>query len=145
MSIASELFGTSEEQETNREFHILIVEDEAAIREIYFQALSLSGYRVQTAEDGVAAWELLRTRAFDLIITDNNMPRLTGLQLIDRVRTAGLTLPVIMASGIRPDVDLDSRQVFFLPKPVTFQMVLEKVKEILPVGSGVRSDLNHRN
>jgi hypothetical protein len=56
-----------------------------------------------------------------------------------------MTLPVILASGVQSEADLDSRQVFFLAKPVTFQMVLEKVKEILPSGSGARSGSSHRN
>jgi DNA-binding response OmpR family regulator len=130
-----------QEQEANGNIHILLVEDDAILRDVCFQALSLAGYRVLTAEDGLVAWDLLQANSFDLIFTDNNMPQMTGVELIERVRKAGMTLPVILASGVQSEADLDSREVFFLAKPVTFQMVLEKVKEILPSGSGS----SHRN
>jgi CheY-like chemotaxis protein len=56
--------------------HILVVEDNALIRELNVHVLALLGYHVDGAEDGAAGWELLNARNVDLLITDNEMPRL---------------------------------------------------------------------
>jgi DNA-binding NtrC family response regulator len=78
---------------------ILIAEDDDVIRWILSNTLADDGYVVSDAADGEEAWEALRHDAYDLLVTDNEMPRLTGLKLIERVRKAGMTLPVIVASG----------------------------------------------
>jgi two-component system sensor histidine kinase and response regulator WspE len=78
---------------------ILLVEDDAAVRRINARVLARSGYQVATAEDGDAGWEALHANHFDLLITDHSMPRLSGLQLVKKVRSARLALPVILVSG----------------------------------------------
>jgi CheY-like chemotaxis protein len=85
---------------------ILVVEDNEAIRELNVQVLAHSGYRVDGAEDGAAGWELLNARNFDLLITDHEMPGLSGLELIKQVRSAGMPLPIIMATGTLPAEEL---------------------------------------
>ena len=60
----------------------LIVEDDAATRRLYKFLLSNGGYIVVEAEDGVAAVEVLQRYRCDLVITDMNMPRMDGLDLI---------------------------------------------------------------
>jgi two-component system chemotaxis response regulator CheY len=49
--------------------------------------------------DGQAAWQVLGTQTFDLFITDDDMPRMTGVQLIAKLRLSKVTVPVILASG----------------------------------------------
>jgi len=78
---------------------ILVVEDDGDLRRLNAQALSLSGYEVETAVDGAAAWAELQTNSYDLMITDNNMPKVTGVELLVKLRAARMELPVIMASG----------------------------------------------
>ena len=67
---------------------ILVVEDDGAIRQSNAQVLVRSGYQVDTAEDGAAGWKALHGKEFDLMITDHDMPRLTGLELVKKVRCA---------------------------------------------------------
>src|SRR6266498_4950023 len=66
---------------------ILVVEDQPALRSLSAQVLVRSGYEVDVAEDGMAGWEALRAESYDLLITDNQMPRLSGLELVDRKST----------------------------------------------------------
>ena len=84
-----------------------MVEDNATVRELNVQVLALAGYQVEGAEDGAAGWQLLDGGHFDLLITDHEMPRLSGLELIIQVRSAGMTLPIIMATGRLPEEELE--------------------------------------
>ena len=61
--------------------------------------LSEAGYLVDDAADGEEAWEALLSTRYDLLLTDHNMPRLCGLDLIARVRAAGMKIPVVLYSG----------------------------------------------
>lgn len=78
---------------------ILYAEDNEPLREISARTLRAAGFFVVTVADGLAALEAARESAFDLLITDNDMPRLTGLELIPRLRLDGRDLPVIVTSG----------------------------------------------
>jgi DNA-binding response OmpR family regulator len=78
---------------------ILYVEDDPTLRRLSTLALTRPGYTVQSVEDGVQAWEALHSDSFDLLITDNEMPRLTGLELVTKARLEGINLPIILASG----------------------------------------------
>jgi CheY-like chemotaxis protein len=91
----------------NPAHRVLVVEDNADVRELNVQALALAGYQVEGAEDGVAGWQLLDGGNFDLLITDNEMPKMSGLELIKQVRSAGMTLPIIMATGRLPEEELE--------------------------------------
>ncbi len=115
---------------------ILVVDDDTNIRELCFQVLIGSGYRVDTAEDGEVGWRVLHAvrhdpDSYDLLITDNNMPRLTGLQLIKRLLAARMKVPVILASGSTPE-EVESLQLAaVLPKPFAPAELLEAVAEVL--------------
>jgi DNA-binding response OmpR family regulator len=85
--------------EISSERYILVADDDEGIRQLLFSTLTAAGYRVGTALDGIHAWEALHRKHYDLLITDNDMPNLTGLELIKRIRNAGLILPIMMVSG----------------------------------------------
>jgi CheY-like chemotaxis protein len=78
---------------------ILYLDDDAMIRDIYGEVLLEAGYNVDLAEDGHAGWEALQRKKYELLITDHDMPQLTGLELAVRVRGAGIALPIIIASS----------------------------------------------
>jgi len=78
---------------------VLYVEDDATLRSFFASLLQKAGYHVEVAEDGLAGWNALHLRRYDLLITDNQMPRLTGLELVKRLRSEGRSLPVVLASG----------------------------------------------
>jgi CheY-like chemotaxis protein len=78
---------------------VLMVDDDATTRRLTALLLARAGYLVNTVPDGEAGWEALCCAHYDLLVTDQDMPYLTGLQLVERLRRAGMRLPVIIASG----------------------------------------------
>lgn len=78
---------------------ILYAEDDPVLRHCVSNALSSAGYLVRAATNGQAAWEILRGGDFDLLVTDNLMPELTGVDLVVRMRTSGIHLPIIVVSS----------------------------------------------
>jgi DNA-binding response OmpR family regulator len=129
--------------QTNPASRILVVEDDKDVREFNTKALSRSGYEVDTAEDGAAAWQALNTDSYDLMITDHIMPKLTGVELLKKLRAARMALPVIMATGTLPEEELTRypwlRPAATLLKPYTVTDLLGTVKEILRATDGARA------
>lgn len=78
---------------------VLVVDDEASIRELLSKTLALAEYDVDTAPDGRAAIERLRLGAYDLLIADLKMPGLDGLSLIREAKRLKSELPVIIITG----------------------------------------------
>jgi CheY-like chemotaxis protein len=93
---------------------ILIVEDDAAVRELVAQVLRTAGYSVQVVEFAARALDVLRSRRVDLIILDLGMPRGTmdGMELLARLREVEewSDLPVIILSGYGDMVNRDVTQ-----------------------------------
>ncbi len=121
--------------ESNPPDHILVVEDDSSIRRLNAEVLSRSGYAVDVAVDGADAWAALGTDNYDLMITDNNMPNLTGVELLMKIRAARMDLPVIMATGKLPSEEF-TRQPWLQPaalllKPYTIEDLLRTVKKVL--------------
>lgn len=114
---------------------VLVVDDDANILLLHTAVLSRSGYQVETAVDGVAAWDALRTGGFDLLITDCNMPKLTGMELIEKVRAAKMLLPIILMSGTLLPSELDQnaaqQSVATMAKPFTIQQLLATVNRVM--------------
>jgi excisionase family DNA binding protein len=78
---------------------ILVVDDEASIREMLSKTLSLAEYDVEVAADGRAALERLKLMPYDLLITDLKMPGVDGLTVIREARRYRPELPVIIITG----------------------------------------------
>jgi two-component system sensor histidine kinase and response regulator WspE len=70
--------------------HILVVDDSATVREQVRRILVKAGYRVSTAQNGREAWNLLRTRSYDLLLSDVDMPQMNGIELVTKVRSDAL-------------------------------------------------------
>jgi two-component system sensor histidine kinase and response regulator WspE len=79
---------------------ILVVDDSITVREVERKMLALKGYDVTTAVDGLEGWNTLRRDQFDLVITDVDMPRMDGIELVTLIRQEERfeTLPVIIVS-----------------------------------------------
>jgi two-component system chemotaxis response regulator CheY len=132
---ACEPAGTSPPSRTNPPHHILVVEDDVCIRQLDTKVLLRSGYAVDAAEDGAAAWDALNNDSYDLMITDNNMPKVTGVELLKMLRAARMEMPVIMATGILPTHEF-TRYPWLQPaatlvKPYTIEALLDTVKKVL--------------
>ncbi len=66
---------------------ILVVDDSMTVREVERQLLTSHGYQVEVAVDGVEGWHLLDSESFDLVITDIDMPRMNGIELVERIKS----------------------------------------------------------
>jgi DNA-binding response OmpR family regulator len=119
---------------------ILVVEDDSAIRELNAAVLVHHGYRVDAADDGAVAWDSLQANRYDLLITDNDMPRVTGVELIKKLRAARMALPVIMATGaIPPEEDIARPWLAaLLLKPYTPDQLLGTVRDVLQATDNAR-------
>lgn len=78
---------------------VLVVDDEPLQRSELADGLTLLGFEVKTADDGLAALEILETEHFDLIITDLNMPHLDGLELLQTIKVKDPDADVLVVSG----------------------------------------------
>jgi DNA-binding response OmpR family regulator len=132
---ACEPVGAPRPNGRNAPQRILLVDDDGGLRQLIAEALADSGYEVDEAADGAEAWRALKSASYDLLVTDNNMPKVTGIELFKKVRAARMALPVIMATGIFP-ADEFSRHPSLRPaatllKPYTINELLGTVKEVL--------------
>jgi two-component system alkaline phosphatase synthesis response regulator PhoP len=122
---------------------ILVVEDEHDLRQITAEGLRDAGYQVDVAEDGATAWTALQIYQYDLLFTDQFMPKLSGVELLKKIYAANMTLPTIMATGFLPNWEFTLhpclQPVKMLLKPYSFQKLLGMVKNLLDttVSAGV--------
>jgi two-component system chemotaxis response regulator CheY len=111
---------------------VLIVEDDAATRRLYKFLLTSGGYTVHEAEDGVAALEQLAHTPCDLVITDMNMPRMDGLELIQAIRRQhGGTYVIMITAFGTPDTEKQARLYGandYLAKPFDFEELERRVR-----------------
>jgi two-component system sensor histidine kinase and response regulator WspE len=79
---------------------ILVVDDSITVREVERQLLANQGYWVEVAVDGMEGWNLVRERRYDLVISDIDMPRLNGLELVHKIKAdaALQAMPVVIVS-----------------------------------------------
>jgi CheY-like chemotaxis protein len=122
--------------------HILIVDDEATILDMEAKILECDGHRVETAENGEAAWQALQGGDYDLLVTDNLMPGVSGLALVRQLRIASITLPIVMVSGTLGNLDTAkltrdpwSRIHGFVSKPFTIPQLVLAVHRALDSGA----------
>jgi two-component system, OmpR family, alkaline phosphatase synthesis response regulator PhoP len=126
---------------------ILIVDDEASIRELLSFNLQKNGYTVQEAGDGRTALELTQDGDFDLLLLDIMLPELDGIEVCRRLKenpqTAGI--PVIMLTARAEEIDkvlgLEMGADDYVTKPFGMRELLSRIKAVLRrAGSGPRKD-----
>jgi DNA-binding response OmpR family regulator len=112
---------------------VMIVEDDPAIRRLYSFLLSNSGYEVLEAEDGLVALERYEEQPCHLIITDMNMPRMGGMELVRELRKRKSEVYVIMVTAYgtadteRMALDLGANQ--YIAKPFDFEELEGRVRD----------------
>ncbi len=81
--------------------NILIADDSDSIRSILKLTLNLKGYNVEETDNGKAAYELLSKNQYDLLISDIDMPHLTGIELLVKIRSElnNKTIPIIICTA----------------------------------------------
>jgi len=116
---------------------VVVVDDEAHIRHIMAMKLSNAGYEVLTAEDGQEALEMCLAERPQLVITDYQMPLMTGLEMCRQLRQHDQTrqLPVLMLTArgfdIPPQEMASAGILDVLSKPFSPREVLEKVRSLI--------------
>jgi two-component system OmpR family response regulator len=114
---------------------IMIIDDEAGVRELLGDALKLAGFETITAADAMIAQTLLRTTKPDLLIVDINMPLMDGFEFIERIRGNGDNTPALMLSarGDRADVTrgLTLGADDYVTKPFGLEELVLRIKAIL--------------
>ena len=114
---------------------ILVVDDDRATRHLISRLLTAAGFAVNQAKDGMEAENALRARSVDLVLLDVWMPRMNGLELLERLERRKIRPRiVILTSDDAPETLLKAvrRQAFaYLHKPIEPAAVLEQVRETL--------------
>ena len=90
----------TDEGASNKSKHVLVVDDSLTVRELERKLLESRGYGVDVAVDGMDGWNAVRTGHYDLVVTDVDMPRLDGIELLKLIRKEGRlkALPVMIVS-----------------------------------------------
>ncbi|QDS90378.1 Chemotaxis protein CheY [Rosistilla ulvae] len=120
---------------------VLLADDSGVMRKIILRALNAAGVTdVIEAADGSQAWASFQSTQFDMVLTDWNMPMMTGLELLKNIRQAGSTIPVIMITTEsergRVIEAIQAGVSDFLPKPFENELLQEKlIKHLSAIAS----------
>ncbi|EME19490.1 MULTISPECIES: response regulator transcription factor [Rhodococcus] len=114
---------------------ILVVDDDRAVRESLRRSLTFNGYTVDLAVDGLNALEKVAESRPDAVVLDVMMPRLDGLEVCRRLRSAGDDLPILVLTA-RDSVServagLDAGADDYLPKPFALEELLARLRALL--------------
>jgi len=115
--------------------HVLVADDDRAIRESLATALELAGYHVTRCADGVQALAATRAAAFDVVILDVMMPGVDGLGVCQVLRAEGNRVPILMVTARTETADrvagLDAGADDYVAKPYAVEEVLARVRALL--------------
>ena len=114
--------------------HILLVDDEEALRASLSYALNREGYQVTTAEDGQTALKLFHKQVPDVIILDLMLPGISGMELCWRIR-AFSNVPIVMLTAKDQDIDkvwgLEAGADDYVTKPFNTRELLARIKAVI--------------
>ena len=113
---------------------LLVIDDEAAVREVLCEFLSVLGYDVEAAQDGAEGLARLARERFDLVVTDLRMPQVDGWEVLESARAIVPGMPVIILTGTGTDEDRERARahgVRLLSKPLTLQELKAAVRDAL--------------
>ena len=123
------------ESPPNLQHRILVVDHDPYVRHLNADALIRHGYEVNAVEDGNSGWNELQACDYDLLITEDDLPEMTGIELVRKVRSARMALPVVMATGRLPVraliLNRSLQLAAALMKPLPVNALLDTVKCIL--------------
>lgn len=115
--------------------NVLIADDEKAIRKALREILEYENYKVDEAEDGQKAYQMLRDGEYDVALCDIKMPKMDGMEVLEKLKKEGLETQIIMISGhgtIDTAVDAVKKGAFdFISKPPDLNRLLITVRNAL--------------
>lgn len=114
--------------------HVLLVDDEAPLRDSLSYALSREGYQVTTAADGLSALKLFHKQVPDVILLDLMLPEVSGMEVCWRIR-AFSDIPIVMLTAKDQDIDkvwgLEAGADDYITKPFNTRELLARIKAVL--------------
>lgn len=114
---------------------VLVVDDEASIRDLLSKTLALADYEVDVAPDGQAALDRMRLSPYNLLITDLKMPGMDGMSMISEARRLDAELPIIIITGFSTEASaieaVNTGVSGYLTKPFKVPKVLEAAAKAL--------------
>jgi CheY-like chemotaxis protein len=121
---------------TRQRPHILVVDDDRDTRQMYSELLRSFGYLVDTVENGESGWRAVHIATrdafhYDLVITDDEMPKMTGVELVKKLSREYVSLPVIMTATALPANASKLRLSTVLQKPFFPGELVQAVKDVL--------------
>ncbi len=123
--------------------HILVIDDEAAIRKSFVLALEDTGYQVDTAETGEEGIEMEQSKQYDLIFLDLKMPGMDGIETLRELRSANKDTPIYIITAFYEEYLIEIKSVEkegltfdLIKKPIRDNEILLTTKSILegPIG-----------
>ncbi len=119
--------------------HILIADDEKSIRKTLREILEYESYKVDEAEDGAKAFEMLKDGAYDCALLDIKMPKMDGMDVLEKLQDTDADTPIIMISGhgtIENAVEATKKGAYdFISKPPDLNRLLITVRNALEKGN----------
>ena len=131
------MFGTPKSNKKARPAKILVVDDEPDCLSIIQCRLEWSKYEVITATNGAEGLQIAENEKPDMILLDNNMPIMNGLEMLERMRKNPVLreTPVIMVTALCESHDIAAASAYgiadYVTKPVDFTSLLEKISNLL--------------
>lgn len=114
---------------------VLVAEDDPNLRDLLADAFTQARAQVETAPDGLIAWQLFQQSRYDLVVSDQRMPECTGVELLARIRRVNPAVPVILVSGyglegLEEELRTDPHVRFF-SKPFAIRQLFASGWELL--------------
>jgi CheY-like chemotaxis protein len=123
-------------KKVGRVLKVLIVDDEKASRDLVTTLLEADQHEITTASSGAEALQLLRSGSFDLLVTDQEMPRMNGAALVEAIRQSGNSNPIIMLTGFGELMESSCATTdgvdLVLNKPVTSEALRSALIKVFP-------------
>ncbi|WP_415063032.1 response regulator [Bdellovibrio sp.] len=129
---------------TPKKGRLLIIDDESELREVLIALLETSASLIQEAANGVEGIELLKTQQFDAVLSDEKMPKKSGMDVLKWMRENGINTPFIIHTGYgQKDIVYDAQRLgvyAFVSKPWDERALIRTIEEALRCGMEQQKD-----
>lgn len=111
---------------------VLVVEDEAEVRETLSEIIKESGAEAHLASSGRAALSAIESQSFDLILLDIKLPGVSGIELCKKIREMLIKTPIVIVSGTDTDRNVEMARIYgvmqFISKPFNVEQIMKVLK-----------------